>query len=88
MKYVCDVVQASNLRLQKLFIVDFTVRDLLGSLFERQYLLHCDKKANELLAEVAKRLDSLVLRCLLLSSSVATTLSLLCSVLVGTVLIG
>ena len=54
LKHVGDIVQSSDFSLQKFLIKDFTIGDLLCSLFKRQDVLPRDEKTNELLTEVAK----------------------------------
>ena len=54
MQHVCNVVQPTNLCLEKLFIEDFTVRNLLGCLFKTQDVFPSHEKPDELLAEVSQ----------------------------------
>ena len=61
LKDIGDIIETSNLRLQKLLVKDLAVGDLLCRLLQRQDVFPRDEQANELLAEIAERLDFLVL---------------------------
>ena len=76
-----NVIQAPDLRLEKLLIVDLAVWDLLCSLLKRQDILPCDKETDELLTEVAKRLDSFIFGHFLGGTGIGASLALLTGLL-------
>ena len=75
LKHIGDVIEAPYFCLEQLFIVNFAIRDLLGSLLEREDVLPGHKESDELKAEVTERLHFLIFGLLLLSASIrlATT---------------